>query len=248
MDAEVTASLTRSHLAGVPFAALERLTSGSTDLQLAPGTVFAPAAHAAEYCYLLVRGLIRSFLLSPEGRQVTVRYSQPGSLIGLATLFSSGPIPAGLQAVTGSRVLLLDPKTVRSLARTDARVGHAMLVELSDRVIMYMNTVGEVVFSSLHDRVLAHLLDIAELGRQNSELSARISQQDLADQVGTVREVVVRILREFRAAGLVRTERDRIVVLDVSRCRRELGRVRQGSPLRTARPSGERSGSRPRLA
>ncbi len=226
MDSEVTASLTQSHLAELPAEVHGRLTKGATDIHLAPGKVFALPANDTEYCYLLVRGLIRSFLLSPEGRQVTVRYSQPGSLIGLATLFAHGPVPASLQAVTGSRVLLLNPKTVRSLAANDARIGHALLVELSDRVLMYMNTVGDVVFTSLHDRVLGHLLDIAELGRENSELSARISQQDLADQVGTVREVVVRILREFRAAGLVRTERDRIVVVDVARCRTELGRLR----------------------
>lgn len=246
LDAEVTASLTKSHLAGLPVEVLERLTSGSIDLRLASGKVFAPPAHHTEYCYLLVRGLVRSFLVSPAGRQVTVRYSRPGAFLGLATLYANGSTPASLQAVTGSRALLLNPATVRSLAASDTRVGHGMLVELSERVLCYMNTVGDVVFSSLHERVLRRLLDIAERGSRNAELSARISQQALADQVGTVREVVVRILREFRAAGLVRTERDRIVLLDVARCRAELGRDQQGGPLRTGRPSGARSGSRPR--
>ena len=225
MDAEIAASLRRSQLASLPADVLERLTSRAVDLRFPAGKLVAPTSRDTEFCYLLVDGLFRSFLLSPAGRQVTVRYSQPGSLIGLVTLFASGPVPANLQAVIDSRALLLHPATLRMLARTDARVGHAMLAELSDRVIMYMNAVGDVVFSSLHDRVLRHLLDIAELGRRNAELSARISQQDLADQVGTVREVVVRILREFRAAGLVRTERDRIVLVDPVRCREELGRT-----------------------
>lgn len=223
-DAEVASSLARSRLAGLPCEVLDRVTMCSTDLHVGAGKVLVSGGRAGVFCYLLVDGLIRSYLISSAGRQVTVRYSRPGALLGVATLFASGTAPAGLQAVTDSRVLSLHPMTLRALARRDVRVSHALLVELSDRAITYMNAVGDAVFSSLHDRVLSHLLDIATpgLGRQVPELAARVSQQELADQVGTVREVVVRILRELRLAGLVRTERDRIVLLDAARLQARL--------------------------
>ena len=60
-----------------------------------------------------------------------------------------------------------------------------------------------------------HLLDLASEGA--SELVVSVSQQQLAEAVGTVREVIVRVLRELRAAGVVRTERNRIVILDPAR-------------------------------
>ncbi len=60
-----------------------------------------------------------------------------------------------------------------------------------------------------------HLLDLASQGA--SELVVSVSQQQLAEAVGTVREVIVRVLRELRAAGVVRTERNRIVILDPAR-------------------------------
>jgi CRP/FNR family transcriptional regulator, cyclic AMP receptor protein len=53
---------------------------------------------------------------------------------------------------------------------------------------------------------------------------ARLSQQELAGQVGTVREVVARVLRELRDAGVVRTERDEIVVLDPGHLSAEIAR------------------------
>ncbi|MDR7301754.1 Crp/Fnr family transcriptional regulator [Haloactinomyces albus] len=216
-DPEVISSLARSRLSGLPREVLGRVIARSTDLHVRAGRVLVRTDRTEVFCYLLVSGLLRSYLTSPAGRQVTIRYSRPGSLLGITTLFASGAVPANLQAVTDARMLCLQPATLQSLARTDVRVGHAFLVELSDRTVTYMNAVGDAVFSSLHDRVLSHLLDIATPGQQSSELSARISQQDLADQVGTVREVVVRILRELRSAGLVRTERDRIVLLDAAR-------------------------------
>jgi CRP/FNR family transcriptional regulator, cyclic AMP receptor protein len=49
------------------------------------------------------------------------------------------------------------------------------------------------------------------------------SQQELADAVGTVREVVVRVLRELRQEGVVRTERDRMVIIDPARLIQEQG-------------------------
>lgn len=50
-----------------------------------------------------------------------------------------------------------------------------------------------------------------------------MTQQELADAVGTVREVIVRLLRELRQEGLVRTERDRMVIVDPSRLIDEQG-------------------------
>ena len=70
----------------------------------------------------------------------------------------------------------------------------------------------------MRQRVSRQLLDLASTdqdgGDPSGELAVRITQQDLADAVGTVREVVVRTLRQIRDTGAVRTERDRIVVLD----------------------------------
>jgi CRP/FNR family transcriptional regulator, cyclic AMP receptor protein len=60
-------------------------------------------------------------------------------------------------------------------------------------------------------------MDLASETQAGPALVVAISQQGLADAVGTVREVVVRALRELRTAGLVRTERDRIVLLDPER-------------------------------
>lgn len=216
-DSDVVTALERSRVRDLPHEVLDRVVDRSVDFRLRAGRVLVAPGHREAFCYLLVSGLIRSYLTSPTGRQVTIRYARTGALLGVATLFATGTAPASLQAVTDARVLSLRPETLRALARSDVRVSHALLIELSDRAITYMNAVGDAVFSSLHDRVLSHLCDIATPEREDSELSARISQQELADQVGTVREVVVRILRELRSAGLVRTERDRIVLLDAAR-------------------------------
>jgi len=76
-----------------------------------------------------------------------------------------------------------------------------------------------------------HLLDLASarvqpggVGRGSGRgLVVQVRQQELASAVGTVREVVVRVLRDLRQDGLVRTERDRIVLLKPARLIQEQG-------------------------
>jgi CRP/FNR family transcriptional regulator len=78
--------------------------------------------------------------------------------------------------------------------------------------------------STVRQRVARCLLDVAVDEHRDGTLVARLSQQELAGQVGTVREVVVRVLRELRDAGVVRTERDEIVVLDPGHLSAEIAR------------------------
>jgi hypothetical protein len=69
------------------------------------------------------------------------------------------------------------------------------------------------MFIRVRQRVVRHLLELATDQQLGPDLVARVSQQEPADAVGTARDVVVRILRDLRAAGLVSTGRDRITFL-----------------------------------
>ncbi len=74
----------------------------------------------------------------------------------------------------------------------------------------------------MRQRVAAHLLDLASARQEPTRgLAARISQQELADAVGSVREVVARVLRELRIAGVIATAADHIVILDAARLHAE---------------------------
>lgn len=88
----------------------------------------------------------------------------------------------------------------------------APLDELSERVLSFIAEIPST-FATVRRRVARHLLDFASEGQRGSELVTAIGRQQLADAVGTVREVVVRALRELREEGLLRTERARIVIL-----------------------------------
>ena len=68
------------------------------------------------------------------------------------------------------------------------------------------------------------LLDLASAQQHpRGRLVAHVSQQELADAAGSVREVVARVLRDLRVAGIVATAADSVVVLDATRLYAESG-------------------------
>jgi CRP/FNR family transcriptional regulator len=124
-------------------------------------------------------------------------------------------LPAAVQALVDAELLALSPGVARRAAARDIRVTQALLREQSERAISFLYEVPGSVFATVRQRVARHLLDLASEG--GPELVVPISQQQLAEAVGTVREVIVRVLRELRAAGVVHTERNRIIIVDPTR-------------------------------
>jgi CRP-like cAMP-binding protein len=212
LDDELRDSLAESRLRDLDVDLLERITEGSRRLDVEPGAVRDIGSVMFD---LVLRGLVRLFVIAPDGREATLRYCRRGSLMGTPTIFSPLPSVVGQKALVPSRILVMRPAIVQSLAETDARVALALLHETSDRTQAYITMAGGEVLSSLRQRIAAHLLEMANVPEAGGpELIVAGEQQQIADAVGTVREVVVRILRDFREAGLVRTTRHGTIIAD----------------------------------
>jgi CRP/FNR family transcriptional regulator len=129
---------------------------------------------------------------------------------------AGGPSPLHVPALTDSQRLLLDIETLRELARHDAQVAWVLVGALTNTVHALWHELAATAFASVPQRVARHLLEISarEQEADGGDLVAHVSQQELADLVGSVREVVARALRELRDEGIVRVSRSGIVVLE----------------------------------
>src|SRR4029079_13180114 len=81
----------------------------------------------------VVRGLIRVFLSSPGGRQVTVRYARPGDVLGMAVLVG-GPASTSVQTLEPTSAFRISARTLTRAARVDPRVSWAIAEELNRRL------------------------------------------------------------------------------------------------------------------
>jgi CRP/FNR family cyclic AMP-dependent transcriptional regulator len=216
VDRDVDDALARSFLAGLPAELAGRLREEGERADYPEGTTVYRAGDDPQAA-LVVRGLLRVFLTSAEGRQVTVRYARPGDVLGIAVLVG-GPASTSVQAVEPSSVFRISARTLIAAARRDPRVCWAIAEELNRRLYEVLEQTAVNAFGSVRQRVAAHLLDLASAQRHpRGRLAARVSQQELADAAGSVREVAARALRDLRVAGIVATAADSVVILDPAR-------------------------------
>ena len=134
-DAEVTAALAASALGAVPADLMARLLEGARVVEVPGGSTFRREAEPGRHLELVVAGLLRIYLMAPDGRTLTIRYCRVGSVMGAVSLFSVDYVmPGFIQALVASRLLVLRPDSVAELARVEAAVGLALNAELSERL------------------------------------------------------------------------------------------------------------------
>ncbi len=198
-------------LVSLPRDAAERLLAEAIRINVPAGAVIYRDEESPRLI-VVVRGLLRIFLTSVDGRQVTVRYARSGDVAGLA-LVIGGPAPMSIQAVTGALVVALRVDTLRALLATDPGVARACAEELTRQLHQLLDDISEQAFLSVRQRLVRQLLLLATAG-PGRDLVVRVGQQELADAIGSVREVVTRNLHQLHEEGLVDVSRDVITLRD----------------------------------
>ena len=123
-----------------------------------------------------------------------------------------------LQVITESRMTILDIEAVRTLAATEIEVSRAVAAHLLRRLREAYRLIAVRTLGNIKERVAYDLLDRAAQSQLVvGRLEVTATQADLADSVGSSREVMSRALRELRVEGIVETAPGAIRVLDPTR-------------------------------
>jgi CRP/FNR family transcriptional regulator len=158
-DQDVEEALVRSFLGRLPPEVVAKLRSEGERADYPAGTTIYRAG-ADPRTMLVVRGLIRVYMTSPEGRQVTVRYARAADVLGIAVLVG-GPANVSAQALAESSLFRISSRTLTGAARGDARIAWAMAEELNRRLYATLQQTAVNAFGSVRQRVAVHLLDLA---------------------------------------------------------------------------------------
>ncbi len=195
-------------------------------VQVAPrGTLLLDPARFEPVLYLVKRGYVRLYRVTPEGRQLTVSLVGPGNVFGELEGLSTGTRRSFGEAVTDVLLCVLRDADLERLMRAYPEVAVRMVRVLSERLRELEELLERVALSNVRTRLLHLLLKLAErFGTPEGRLvqvGVGLTHQDLADMVGCSRETVTLTLGELGREGVVRTARRRLWV-DVERARARL--------------------------
>lgn len=180
------------------------------------GSVLLEPVRSEPVLYLLKQGYVRLYRVSPEGRQLTVSLLGPGNVFGELEGLSTGTRHSFAEALTDVLVCTLRDADLERLMRTYPEVAVRMVRVLSARLRELEDLLERLALSSVRTRLLHLLVKLAErFGTPDgrfARLDVGLSQQELADMVGSSRETVTLTLGELARLGVVRTGRRRVWV------------------------------------
>jgi CRP/FNR family cyclic AMP-dependent transcriptional regulator len=211
LDELALVGLDGGFLFALPREAAERLLAEAILINLPAGALVYRDEESPRLI-VVVKGLLRVFLTSADGRQVTVRYARSGDVAGLA-LVVGGPAPMSIQAMTSALVAALRVDTLRALLATDPGVARACAEELTRQLYRALDDISEQAFLPVRQRLVRQLLLLATAG-PGRDLVVSAGQQELADAIGSVREVVTRSLHQLHVEGLIDISRNEIAIRD----------------------------------
>jgi len=161
--------------------------------------------------YIVTKGRLRVFSISPSGAEATLYCIDPGEtcVLALNCLFNDLLYPAWVATETETSVAILPGPTFRQLFESEPSIQNLTVHALSSLVFRLMGELEQVHFCTLEQR-LANLL----LLRASAEGILRMTQQELAYHLGTTREVVARLMGELALKGLIRTGRKEITIIN----------------------------------
>ena len=132
IDPDVADAMARSFLGKLPSGLVDELLAEGERTDYPAGSIIYREG-AAPRAVLVVEGLLRVYMTSPEGRQVTVRYARDAEVLGIAVLVG-GPVNVAVQALAPSSLFRINARTLTRAARQDARVAWAVAEELNRRL------------------------------------------------------------------------------------------------------------------
>lgn len=196
------------------------LTVNKTEQVYSKGEIiFREAAYPAGIFYI-IEGKAKKYKVDKEGKEHIIYVANPGEILGYHAILSEDRYPDSASALEKSRIAFIPKEDFLLTLQQSSVLSKRLLKTLSHEFAVLANSLSVFAQKSVRERLALQLIVLREKYKVNFQpgmpVEINISRDDLASLVGTVRERAVRILSEFKEAGILETKGRKIIVHDVN--------------------------------
>ncbi|MBE5785678.1 MAG: Crp/Fnr family transcriptional regulator [Clostridiales bacterium] len=195
----------------------QRLSDASFSRSAEKGTVL----HDGSDCtgLLLIRsGRIRGYILSPEGREITIYrlFERDICMLSASCIMNSLQFDITIETEADTELWVIPPDAFRDVMQQSAPLANYMNEIMGTRLSEAMWRIEQILWKSMDKRIAAFLLEESVI---EESTALHITHETIANHLGTHREVVTRLMRYFQSDGLVRLSRGTVELLDKKKLR-----------------------------
>ncbi len=166
----------------------------------------------------LLSGHLRVYILSEDGREITLFRVNPGDscVISASCVISQIKFETIMEAEENSEMLIVNSGTFQSIADKNLHVKCFMFQVATERFSQVMWVMQEVLFLRFDQRLARFFISEYE---KTGKPGIKMTQEEMAKRVNSAREVVARMLKEFASDGLVEVSRGCVTLKDIDAIR-----------------------------
>ncbi len=211
---------------GLTETELAFLTARTVERKVDAGELVFSEGDACSGLFVVRSGNVRIFKSSSSGREQVLAIEGPGSSIAELPVFDGGAYPASAQAVSEAKLLFVSKQHFQALCMQHPDVALKVLKVVGGRLRRLVGIIEELSFTTVRHRLAAFLVRLArtegKAGSGGIEFPLNDNNQEIAAQLGTVRELVSRNFSRLQAEGLIRLDGRSVLVPDLKKLMAEL--------------------------
>lgn len=198
---------------------LQHLTARTLRKLFSSGELLFSEGEPCMGLHIVARGKVRIFKTSMSGREQVLAVNTDGESIAELPVFDGGPYPASAVAIEDTEVAFISRRDFHAYCLEHPEVALKVLSVVGARLRRLVGIIEELSFTTIRQRLISALVKLAQSGGHQTprgiEFHLPGSHQELANQLGTVRELISRNLMRLQAEGLLEVDARQIVVKDM---------------------------------
>lgn len=208
-------------LTDLPPEDFELLTTKKTEKLYKKGAIIFREGSFPSGIFYIIDGKVKKYKLDKDGKEHIIYVADTGELLGYHAILSEDRYPDSAAALEESRVAFIPKDNFLDALDQSSTLTRRLLKTLSHEFAVLANGLSMFTQKSVRERLALQLIVIREKYKVNFQpgmpVEINMSRDDLASLVGTARENVVRVLSEFKEAGILETKGRKIIVLEVKK-------------------------------
>lgn len=191
----------------------QKLLSQCHYKQVKAGTVLLRPGDNCQFYALVQAGSIKLSITSETGREIVLYRvrSNDACILSTACLFNQEPFPALAVAEMDSQILMVPLPLFEQLLDQSPRFRQQVFQQFTQRLSQVMQVIDQLVFSGIEQRLATFLLTETEASPARPLV---LTHEAIASEIGSVREVISRVLRRWQQAGIVELARGQITITE----------------------------------
>ncbi len=208
---------------------IQVLSARSGARSYSPGELLFSEGEPCAGLYMIASGRVRIFKVSSSGREHVLAIEGPGSSIAELPVFDGGNYPASAAAMEASELLFVSRQDFRTICLEHPEIALKVLQVVGARLRRLVGIIEELSFTTVRHRLISWILrQIKAEGRPTDRgpaMSLGATHQELASQIGTVRELVSRNMARLQAQGFIEVNGRELTILDIEGLEADLNSV-----------------------